>query len=482
MLRRLSFDLTGLPPTAEEIAAFLSDDSEEAYETVVERLLASPHFGERWARHWMDLFRYTESHGSEGDPDIPEAWRYRDYLIRAFNSDVPYDQLILEHLAGDLLPQPRLNELDGLNESLLGTAHYRMIEHGFQPVDPLEDRVKWTDNQIDVFSKAFQGLTVSCARCHDHKFDAISQRDYYALYGVFASARPVQRAVDVPDVLHTHKDALRATKVSIRDTLASLWLASAEALPARLHNGDETLDRAIESAACDPDSLMYPWTQLSIRTGDDLGAQWHGLVAGWEREVEYRERFNSEEFGTIWRPTQAGTRWIRIGTGLEGGASSAGEFSIVPNGGRILSGIYEPGVYSGLLSARHDGVLQTPRFMINTDRISFRVQGSGLSFVRLIVENYAVPRAGIYWQRYSPKKDSPVWAGWDTTYWKGFSAYVEFAPCRTRRTSSLIPSIRAESPGRRRPRTGVRTSEPWPSRSTTRMSCRRRPRPGCPTC
>ncbi len=446
LLRRLSFALTGLPPTAEDIAAFLDDDAERAVETVVERLLASPHFGERWARHWMDLFRYTESHGSEGDPDIPEAWRYRDYLIRAFNSDVPYDQLVREHLAGDLLPEPRLNELDGLNESLLGTAHYRMIEHGFQPVDPLEDRVKWTDNQIDVFSKAFQGLTVSCARCHDHKFDAISQRDYYALYGVFASARPVQRAVDTPAILHTHRDALRAAKNRIRDALASLWLASADALPARLRDGDDTLARAIEVAACDPDSLLYPWTQLSVRTGDDLTSEWRNLGAGWERELEIREQFNREKFGTIWRPAQGAGGWIRIGTGLDGGTSSAGEFSVVPEGDRVLEGIYEPGVYSGLLSRRHDGVLQTPRFTINTDRISFRVQGSGLSFVRLIVENYAVPRAGIYWQRYSPKKDSPVWSGWDTTYWKGFSAYIEFATVQDSTNFQLDPEDTRQMP------------------------------------
>ena len=446
LLRRLSFDLTGLPPTAEEVAAFIADDSEGAVETVVERLLASPHFGERWARHWMDLFRYTESHGSEGDPDIPEAWRYRDYLIRAFNLDVPYDQLIREHLAGDLLPEPRLNELDGLNESLLGTAHYRMIEHGFQPVDPLEDRVKWTDNQIDVFSKAFQGLTVSCARCHDHKFDAISQRDYYALYGVFASARPVQRAVDAPEVLQTHRDALRAAKAGVRDTLASLWLAAADAMPARLRNGDAAVDRAVESAACDPDSPLYPWTQLSVRAGDDLGADWRSLVAGWEQEVEFRERFNQEEFGAIWRPTQTGAAWIRIGTGLESGPRPSGEFSITPEGDRVLEGIYEPGVYSGLLSRRHDGVLQTPRFTIDTDRISFRVQGAGLSFVRLIVENYAVPRGGIYWQRYSPKKDAPVWAGWDTTYWKGFSAYIEFATVQDSTNFQLDPEHTRQQP------------------------------------
>ena len=142
LIRRLSFDLTGLPPTPEQIRAFVQDNSPDAYLKLVRRLLDSPHFGERWARHWMDLVRYAESHGSEGDPEIPVAWRYRNYLIRALNNDVPYDQLIREHLAGDLLENPRINERDGINESILGTAHYRMIEHGYQPVDPWEDRVK----------------------------------------------------------------------------------------------------------------------------------------------------------------------------------------------------------------------------------------------------------------------------------------------------------------------------------------------------
>ena len=107
LIRRLSFDLTGLPPTPEQIRAFVQDKSPDAYPKLVRRLLDSPHFGERWARHWMDLVRYAESHGSEGDPEIPVAWRYRNYLIRALNNDVPYDQLILEHLAGDLLENPR---------------------------------------------------------------------------------------------------------------------------------------------------------------------------------------------------------------------------------------------------------------------------------------------------------------------------------------------------------------------------------------
>jgi hypothetical protein len=223
LLRRATFALTGLPPTPDETKAFLEDHSSRAYEKVVDRLLESPRFGERWARHWMDLVRYCESHGSQGDPELLNAWRYRDYLIRAFNGDLPYDQLLREHLAGDLLPQPRIKLDEELNESALGIAHLRMNETGQMPVDALDDQVKVVDNQIDVFSKAFQGLTVSCARCHDHKFDAISQKDYYALYGVFASCRPGQVLVDTPERIAKNRNELVRLKERIRVGLAEEW-------------------------------------------------------------------------------------------------------------------------------------------------------------------------------------------------------------------------------------------------------------------
>ena len=161
LLRRLAFVLTGLPPTPEETRAFVADESPDAVERATDRFLASPQFGERWARHWMDVVRYCESHGSQGDPELPMAWRYRDYLVRAFNNDVPYDQFVREHVAGDLLPSPRINPVAALNESALGTAHLRMVELGYIPVDALDDQVKVVDNQVDVLSKAFLALTVS---------------------------------------------------------------------------------------------------------------------------------------------------------------------------------------------------------------------------------------------------------------------------------------------------------------------------------
>ena len=234
LLRRTTYALTGLPPTPDELAAFAADGSPEAFAKVVDRLLASPRFGEHFARRWMDLVRYADTHGSEGDPAIPQSWRYRDYLIRAFNTDVPYDQFVREHLAGDLLKNPRLNPTEGLNESMLGTGHFRMVEHGYQPVDTVDEQVRNVDNQIDVVSKTFLGLTVSCARCHDHKFDAISQADFTALYGIFASSRPGQVTVDSPNLLDRHRERLEALKQDLRAELSRDWLRQTEALPEAL--------------------------------------------------------------------------------------------------------------------------------------------------------------------------------------------------------------------------------------------------------
>ncbi|MEK0448841.1 MAG: hypothetical protein RL088_1109 [Verrucomicrobiota bacterium] len=180
-LRRVYFAITGLPPGRDEMHAFLADATQGRRERVVDSLLASPHFGERWARHWMDVVRYAESRGHEEDYIIANAWQYRDYLIRAFNSDLPYNRFVEEHIAGDIIP-PRSDSV-GANESVLATGWAFLGEEVHTPVDILQDECERVDNKVDVLSKAFLGLTVACARCHDHKFDAISQRDYYALTG-----------------------------------------------------------------------------------------------------------------------------------------------------------------------------------------------------------------------------------------------------------------------------------------------------------
>jgi len=196
LLRRVTFDLTGLPPTPGEVRSFLADRSTDAFAKVVDRLLASPHHGERWARHWMDLVRYAETDGHEFDNDKPNAWRYRDYLIRAFNEDVSYKQIALEHIAGDLLPSKRLSKDGKFVESSIATAFYWLGENKNNPVDPQDNIVDRVDNQIDVFSKTFLGLTVACARCHDHKFDPIPTADYYSLAGFFHSIRRGEEAIE----------------------------------------------------------------------------------------------------------------------------------------------------------------------------------------------------------------------------------------------------------------------------------------------
>ncbi len=190
LIRRAYFDVIGLPPSPDEVKQFLDDSAPTpvAFEKVVDRLLKSPHFGERWGRHWLDLVRYAESLGHEFDYKLKYAHHYRDYVIRAFNDDLPYDKFVTEHIAGDLLKNPRRNPADQTNESILGTGFWWLGELKHAPVDVKGEEASSIDNQLDVFSKTFLGLTVACARCHDHKFDAISTADYYALAGFMQSS------------------------------------------------------------------------------------------------------------------------------------------------------------------------------------------------------------------------------------------------------------------------------------------------------
>lgn len=188
LIRRLYMDLVGIPPNSEEWKSWMNDSRPNWYEELVDHLLASPQFGVRWGRHWLDLVRYAESRGHEFDEDIPGAFQYRDYVVRALNQDLPYDQFIREQIAGDMLESPRRDPMNGSNESILGTGFWHLGEAVHSPVDTRRDEADRFDNMIDVMSKTFQGLTVSCARCHDHKFDAISTKDYYALQGYLRSS------------------------------------------------------------------------------------------------------------------------------------------------------------------------------------------------------------------------------------------------------------------------------------------------------
>ena len=178
LLRRLSYDLVGLPPTQAQIEDFLEDSSPDAYERVVDRWLAQPQFGQRWARYWLDLVRYAETNGYERDAVKPGAWRYRDWVIDAFNSDMPYDQFVTQQLAGD--------ELTDRNESsVIATGFLRLGTWDDEPNDTLEYQYDRLEDMVHATTTAFLGLTVKCARCHDHKFDPIPQTDYYRVAGAF---------------------------------------------------------------------------------------------------------------------------------------------------------------------------------------------------------------------------------------------------------------------------------------------------------
>ncbi|AMV25357.1 Planctomycete cytochrome C [Gemmata sp. SH-PL17] len=200
LIRRATYDLTGLPPTPQDIKAFLKDDSPEAFAKVVDRLLASPAYGERWGRHWLDLVRYADTAGENSDHPLPHAWRYRNWVIDAVNRDVPYDEFLRDQLAGDIVAAQNPNEKYA--PRVVATGFLALARRFGHDID--KDIHLTYEDTIDTVGKAFLGLTIGCARCHDHKYDAITAKDYYALYGIldstkfaFPGCEPQQRPRDL---------------------------------------------------------------------------------------------------------------------------------------------------------------------------------------------------------------------------------------------------------------------------------------------
>ncbi|HEV3339682.1 MAG TPA: DUF1549 domain-containing protein, partial [Pirellulales bacterium] len=192
LLRRATFDLTGMPPTPEEMQAFLADDSPAAFERVIDRLLASPRYGQRWARHWLDVARYADARDLiqlPAESDFREIWRYRDWVVNSFNGDLPYDEFIRRQIAGDLLQPADPAQIDA--DALVATGFLALADFVPGDVDKELMLADCVNDQLDVMGRAMLGLTLGCARCHDHKFDPISMRDYYSLAGIFFSTRLV---------------------------------------------------------------------------------------------------------------------------------------------------------------------------------------------------------------------------------------------------------------------------------------------------
>ncbi len=444
LVRRLSLVLTGLPPTSEHVAAFLRDCESirlaAAYEKLVDSLLNSPHFGERWARHWMDVVRFTETHGNEWNYEVHHAWRYRDYLIRAFNADVPFDQFIREHVAGDLLPTPRWNEKERFNESVIGTGFYRFGEVNHDDCISLPSiGYDLADNQIDTLTKAFQATTVACARCHNHKLDAVSMQDYYGMLGILRSSRLVSHCIDAPDVNAKLTQRLTELKTELRKEIAAVWLQEVSqlarfmqaALAKRANRPDaaelatgldaKRLEKWIAVLAAEKLPLedpFEPWRVLATTTMTDpasLPSEWQKLTERYAKEDRDRTEFNRTQFetfadfrGVARSPSVAG--WQIGGQALRNDPGRSGDFALHPDGDALVRTVLPAGCFTHSLSDKLNGTLRSPVLPLGKKNISFQVLGQRSSAVRLVsnncqlnYKNYrALTSSDLHWEMFSP--------------------------------------------------------------------------------
>lgn len=397
-LRRVYFAITGLPPTPEEIQTFLVDTSAQQREALVDRLLESPHYGERWARHWMDLVRYSESRGHESDFIIANAWHYRDYLIRAFNDDLPYNQFVREHLAGDLLDSPRINPQTGWNESTFATAWPFFGEEVHSPVDIRQDECDRVDNKIDVLSKTFLGLTVACARCHDHKFDAISQADYYSLAGFVLSSR--FRQVRFETQAHNRE---------IAKQIDTLYAETQQALVKVIGLDEIRQDGPSESIQSDAEHRVIV---------DYSDSEWQGQFVG----LSFGQV--SSRVGDFVIPSAADEPVSQV---LLRGVAQRDP---IWNGLRLADGNEKD---SGSLDAvgRSAGFLTTPTFMLDdTDgggRVHILMQGE--SQVYAAVASHLMITGPLHGRLIAKlKSPEPKWVSIDLTEYRGHRVHLEFGP------------------------------------------------------
>jgi len=399
LIRRVTYDLRGMPPTPEEVNAFIEDGSGNAFEKVVDRLLSSPEFGEKWARHWMDLFRYAESRGHEFDASTPNAYRYRDYLIRALNTDVPYDQFVTEHMAGDLLEKPRLDPENGANESILATGFWFLGEWIHSPVDTRQDEADRFDNMIGVFSKSFLGLTVACARCHDHKFDAISTKDFYALQGYLQSSG--YRQARYESMEHNGAIAQQLDRLERSANLGTKWGAA-------LGVGSNDVAKYILAA----------------------GKVLRGEV-DFEKDLLQKTQIPNDE-SIVFADFEDGTygKWLSTGTAFGKGPvtlATKAEYQkdIRPKGKFFVNShnVRKDSANPNLrLGDDQLGTLTSPRFRIERDYVTFLVGGGSFkkeTCVNLLIDGKAVLSAT------GRSNNTMFETVWDVRKWKGSEARLQ---------------------------------------------------------
>jgi cytochrome c553 len=416
LLRRVTFDLIGLPPTPGEVDAFVADESPEAYEKVVTRLLDSPRYGERWARHWLDLVRYAETCGHEFDFEMAEAYEYRDYVIRAFNGDLPYDKFVTEHIAGDLLPQPRRHPKEHFNESILGTGFWHLGEAAHSPVDVRQNQADRLDNQIDVFGKTFLGLTIACARCHDHKFDAIATKDYYALAGYLESSRYQRAFIDDPEPTRAIIKRLREVKAE----------AQPLAVATTAHTLAAHLDKLPDADKADP--LLKPYLELGHVDEKQFAAKRKELADCIKGE---RERAAASDAKAIHFDDFTGSSyadWFVTGEAFGDAPERFGEVMLRPDERMPVQQGFRAGVaHSGLISGKLQGALRSRTFRIEKDHILYHLAGRDAR-VRIIVDGYQLIQEPIYGGLAFTVNSGERfgWAVQNVSMWKGQNAYIEF--------------------------------------------------------
>ena len=467
-LRRVYFDLIGLPPSPEAIRAFVGDSSPEAGHRVVDYLLASPHYGERWGRHWLDLVRYAETAGNEFDYEIPYATGYRDYVVRALNQDLPYDRFVVEHLAGDLIADPRRHPIDGTNESILGTGFVWLGQAMQSPIDVLQEQYDTIENQIDVISKTFLGLTAACARCHDHKFDPISMQDYYALAGYLRSSRRQFAFIDPTEKQRTITRQLNDLDAAFRSRLVDevnarfepLVLSVADSLLRTTKRGTESTEFATKSrvedrattsalddyirrkALDDTHDILHPWAVLAqAETSEQFESRRQELLLANDLDdstlCSSSTSVSFEDFGPDFVE-----HWNASGHEFRSPAS--GTMDLLLDGqSTFLNVHFVPAgrAHSGWGSRRYRSVIRSRTFTIEKPFIDYRMYRTASEprvpkidpgdlkegQVHLIIDGFQLIRHPIYrGLSIDVAPDvAPRWYRQDVSKWIGHRAYIE---------------------------------------------------------
>ena len=491
LIRRLYFDLIGLPPQPNEIELFVSDSSSVAYENLIERLLASPHFGERWGQHWLDLVRFAETRGHEADYPIPEAYRYRNYVVRAFNADVPYDDFVIEHVAGDMMDSPRLDPATRENESAKGPGFWHLGEATHSPVDIRGDECNRVHNQIDVYSKAFLGMTMGCARCHDHKFDAISTEDYYAFSGILQSSGYHLKDIADPIAQDSAYEKLARLRVENEAELVAEYAATVKHRVSRIEEYLQVAAGILSETPLGedkPNAKDYIASHPTVKVKSEAAKLSAGKLAAWvayidrargnvydplysllkvelgqDREdvlkeirklevdttkqansikivetIEKGERnyvkserdWRSEDMVADYRRDQGGEEWFTGGKQFGTGPMDIGSPIFGSDMNRPIKEFNENGAArNDELSTRFSGLIRTRTFGVNGDMLWYRYKGKADVFLAVNSHRQvAGPLHGVVRQKLDSKGDEWKWHGHRVRDYIGFRVHVEFTP------------------------------------------------------